>query len=479
MDIHLFGAASGIGRWFVEHAFAPPQKIFAYDINAQALETLPDTEDIIPVPLPASDDLPFKPDTFKRDDAVLLAVPEAQLPALCRSLKPALPEGICVAVMTSRQADPVADVSNVLADSNVIGLHPLFGPHVISAYGQTVVCCQEDEAKRQGSSEGALEAALTATGMRVIYKNPVAHDSDMAYVQTLTHFILLAFSDFLGASDKKIEDLMEMRTPPFQFLTAFAFRMLMQSPDTSAAIQNAANHQQVRKDFLDTVQELHALFSRNDPEQSAKKILSIKEHFSLSMLQDWMHYSELAVSALQEREKFFSDQCRHRALVVFRTKDTPRDRVGFIDAVKDFSLEFTEFITRIEESGKVFIPCAVNDAAIEAYKKKGIHIKTQTRLKIKKEHLEVVSDVDTWLENNMLPVQEVQTFLNPMGLTEAFVTAWLPNLFGPVQDCQCVSVYQDLLGHARMTLAITLCPTVSMVQLKEDIQTFLQGEPPG
>lgn len=472
MNIHVFGAALGIGKWFVEHAFALEQKIFAYDVNARILEDFADSSaDITPIQLDAANQKnpPFSPAHFRPNDWVLLAVPEAELGNLCRALRGLLPESIGVAIMTSRQDEPIALATKLLPQAFVFGLHPLFGSHLTSAYGQTVAICALDARPR---ATAPLEAALIESGLRFIRKHPAEHDQSMAYIQALTHFIFLSFSSVLSSSDKKIEHLMAMRTPPFQFLMAFSSRMLMQSPDTFAAIQSSEEHSRVRGEFLEVVQELHRLFLHNDAAQAAKKIQSIKEGFSISMLEEWMHYSELAVASLQAREKSFIEKCKERTAVVFRTRGTPRCRVGIIDRVLDFSLELTEFMTRIELSGETRIPCPVNAVATEAYRKNGINAKTQNALMVKKENLELLSSVDAaaWLKDNMLPIQHIHTFENPMAMSEAFMAAWLPKVCPAVWRCECIDTHKSAA-----TLSLTLDPSVPVSATEKSIQAFLSG----
>lgn len=474
MSIHIFGAAGGIGRWFLVNVFMPTGKVYAYDVKPLPPASGTQVTPILlePANPPA---LTAALKHFAPDDWVFIAVPQAQLEGLCTILREFLPDGIGVAIMTSRQAQPFALATKILETSNVFGLHPLFGPYVTSPYGQTVALCREHPKQFDTS---ALEAILQKFGIRIIHRSPVEHDQDMAYVQALTHFILLSFSHFLASSGKRLEDLMEMRTPPFQFLTAFASRMLMQSPDTFAAIQSSDEHKQVRGEFLATVHELHDIFSQDDLGQSTRKIQNIKERFSVSLLEEWMHYSELAVSTLQERERTFLEKCHTRTPIVFRTRATPKYRVAIVEKVHDFSLELTEFVTRIKVDGRTFVPCPVNDLAVSAYQKEGINIKTESPLTIRKENLELLSDVhaQAWLKENVLPVQQSFTFLNPMNLKTELIVGWLPKLFPAIYECKFVSASEDLVEHASLTLLLTMDPATSVAQITGDIQAFLSGD---
>lgn len=475
MNVHIFGAAAGIGRWFIEQVFQGSNRVYAYDIDAQ-IESLFEVESgVHPVHLnldhPDLTGLDFQP-----DDWVLLAIPEPALGHLCERLKPYLPASIQVAVMTSSQARPVALVKEFLTQARIFGLHPLFGPKIGSPAGQSVALCRSEEGLDIADTE-TLVQALKAAGLQVIYKTVLEHDRDMAYVQALTHFILLSFAHLLGHSNQRMLSLMEMRTPPFQFLSAFASRMLVLSPDTYAAIQVNQANQDVRERFLQAVEELHRVFSQGDLDLAVKQIESIKAHFSTGTLEESAHYSGMAVSALQAKEQLYRKRLEQKTLVVFQTKEISRWRVGVIDHISDFNLELTEFITRVEQGDKQLIPCPVSDSAIEAYRKKGINVKTQTRLKIRKEHLELkpASETGDWLKANLLPAERSVTFVNQVGLQPAFVARWLPEIFDYLWDCQLIDAHQDVSGEERMVLTLVYNPEVDINQLEHKIQSFLSG----
>ena len=478
-QVHILGAASGIGRWFAQQVFTAQHRLYVYDISAEVEQIYAEYKlEASPVYLntdtPMADQLRY----FLPDDWVLLAVPEENLVLLCEQLATVLPASVNVVVMTSRQAKPVALVASILRESRVFGLHPLFGPHVISPYGQTVaICSDQGIADAHEEQTAFLTDELSKAGLSVIHKNIDEHDQDMAYVQALTHFILLSFSHALGHSGQRMENLLEMRTPPFQFLTAFAARMLMQSPDTFAAIQVAEGHREIRQQFLAAAQELQDIFSAGPLDRAVKKITDIKDRFSLSMLEECMHYSGMAVSAIQEKEQFYIEKYQKGEPIVFRTSQTLRYRVGVINKVSDFSLELTEFMTRVEVDGRALIPYPVSDSAQRAYRKKGISIKLQTGLKIRKEHMELLpfSEVKVWFKGNLLPLHKTHSFSNSMGLKAEFVVFWLQKIFTNIWECYCLDEHKDKTGAASLTLALVLHPATEVEQLKQDIQRYLEG----
>lgn len=473
MNIHILGAASGIGKWFAEQAFAPPHQIFAYDINPAVTELFASKHHILPVVISLEDEtLASRSIVFEPGDVLLLAVPEQSLAPLCQKLKPFVPADLLVGVMTSRQAAPVALVTKALPDARVFGMHPLFGPHVSSPHGQSVVFCSQAQDAQQWNDQ--LAQHLIAAGIRVIYKTPEAHDRDMGYVQALTHFVFLAFSHYLKSSEQSVEDLMLMRTPPFQFLLAFSSRMLMQSPATLATIQTSEAHQAIREGFLKTVQTLNEVFSGGDTDAAEKTIAKLGKSFSLSSLEDWMHYSEVAVSTLQEREAFFHERCAQKAPVVFKAKGASEYRVGLIEAVETSGLQLTEFTTRMKAEGaELLVPCPTSEIAALAYKKQGVHIKKQP-LHIKKENIEVLSDAQAtlWLYQHVLPVNLTHTFDNPMRFSGDFISSWVVKLFKDVQHCQCLSTYEN-----SVTLVFVMLPEVSVDEVLAAVQIFLRGEP--
>lgn len=479
MNIHVFGAASGIGQWFVEKLFGDDPKVSAYDIAERiqdAFVACPQVNRCFldRVGSAKGDYLAAWKGQFSPGDWILLAVPEESLAELCALLALHLPEGCCVAVMTSKQERPVALVSEALPGRYVVGMHPLFGHKVGSPYGQIVALCSDAPLPE---SVEKMQSRLEKSGLTVSHLSPADHDQYMGYVQALTHFVMLAFSGTLSKSGQKIDELMQVKTPPFEFLSAFSSRLLLGAPSTYAAIQNSEVARDIREHFLSFCQTLHDDMSRACDQHRVSKIEEIRTPFTGSELGYCATLSSTAVAAVQAREEQFYRAWKKGELIVFKTdhgRNANMWRVGSLSDVSGGTVKIDEFKLRIKEpDGQNCIVAPVSEDAIDAYKKKGFNIRPRRVEGVKKNHLTLMKNEDAqrWIREQLLPVTANISLENPLGFSSAFLESWLPHTFDDVVRC-CV------LGEDRgcVALEVTYLPFRSLDINRTLMQAFCNGE---
>ena len=123
-----------------------------------------------------------------RCDLVILAVPIGELPAVINELNPHLRPGCIVADVVSVKVKPVSIMQEMLPPFvDIIGLHPLFGPQstLDGIAGRKICICPV-----RGHSAWRIAAFLRRIlGLKVFITTPVAHDSEAAIVQGITHLI--------------------------------------------------------------------------------------------------------------------------------------------------------------------------------------------------------------------------------------------------------------------------------------------------
>ena len=276
MKVHLFGAASGIGRWTAEHLLshrdAPWQAVHLWDIDPIP-KPQPSSENTKAMPvdvhqLPA-EGAPLEADFFAVDDLVLLAVPASALPNLARALADATEPGITLVSMTSTQKQPLAILEAALPKANVIGLHLLFGPSVAAEYeGQNAVLVwgpstseTEDAAWHAYTALGGF---LQAVGMRLSHRPAAEHDRVMGYIQALTHFSLLTLGDMLREAALSEEDLQKLSTPTFRGLTDLIAAISKQTPTTLSGIQAGPANKKLRDAYIKCLQNWQHRLAEGD-----------------------------------------------------------------------------------------------------------------------------------------------------------------------------------------------------------------------
>src|SRR6266850_2202606 len=124
---------------------------------------------------------------------VLLAIPVSQLPDCLDSVVPHLSPGALLMDCCSVKVKPVEWMLHAVPeDTEVIGLHPLFGPQSGrgGVAGMTVVLCPARTRKAD-----LLKGFLEEVGLVVHVTTPAEHDRAMAATQALTQFIGRALVD--------------------------------------------------------------------------------------------------------------------------------------------------------------------------------------------------------------------------------------------------------------------------------------------
>ncbi len=144
-------------------------------------------------------------------DIVVPAVPVQELHELLGEIVPSMQPGSLVVDVASVKVKPLALLAEVLpAEVDFVGLHPMFGPQSgrDGIEGLKVAQCP-GRGTRGPEVRSFLEEEL---GLEVLEMSAEEHDSEMAYVQGLTHWMAKA--------------LREIRTPDVRLSTP-AYRHLM------------------------------------------------------------------------------------------------------------------------------------------------------------------------------------------------------------------------------------------------------------
>lgn len=116
--------------------------------------------------------------------------------------------------------------------SEVVGLHPLFGPKVRSLKGKKVVVCR-------GRGERWLlwtKNLFEAKGAKVIEMDPGEHDWKMAKVQLLTHLNTMVMGVCLGQLGDSLGELLRVSTPAFEKRVQMLRKVLWENPELYSAI---------------------------------------------------------------------------------------------------------------------------------------------------------------------------------------------------------------------------------------------------
>lgn len=142
-----------------------------------------------------------------------------------------LPADCLLVDVTSVKSEPLAHMLAV-HKGPVLGLHPMFGPDVVSLAKQVIVCCQGRDA---AASQWLLDQ-MTIWGARLQQVEAKAHDEAMTLIQALRHFATFAYGWHLSREQANIDRLLNLSSPIYRLELAMVGRLFAQDPELYADI---------------------------------------------------------------------------------------------------------------------------------------------------------------------------------------------------------------------------------------------------
>jgi prephenate dehydrogenase len=125
------------------------------------------------------------------------------------------------------QKEDIVNAMLKYSQSEVVGIHPMFGPFTDSIRAQNIVLCH-------GRGEFGffwIKNVFSGAGAEVTQFDPVDHDRHMALVQGLTHFITICMARTLQKMDLHPNEAFSVSTPIFRINSDIMGRLFAQDPD--------------------------------------------------------------------------------------------------------------------------------------------------------------------------------------------------------------------------------------------------------
>jgi prephenate dehydrogenase len=210
-------------------------------------------------------------------DIVVLSVPidainETAARAGCR-MKP----GSLLMDLSSLKKGPMAAMlCHAPPGVEVLGVHPLFGPDTDTLAGRNVVLVPSDRSSRWLP---VIRGMFENAGASVAIAPAEEHDTKMAIVQGLTHFMYIAWGEALERLGVRQDELQAFQTPVYGVTREMAGRVLSQSPELYALIQSGEAVQPVRAAFLESCENLSKMADCGDLEGFIAAFRSAAEHY--------------------------------------------------------------------------------------------------------------------------------------------------------------------------------------------------------
>lgn len=170
------------------------------------------------------------------NDVVVLSVPIAVTVEVAHKVGPHVRPGACLMDITSIKRQPLAAMLESTPESvDVVGTHPMFGPHGVDFDRQKVVLC-----RGRGEAGFARVKKLFETfGAETIEASPEEHDAQMALIQVLIHEKTMVLGSVLERLKADLGRSLQFASPIYRTELAMIGRMFSQRAELYADILTA------------------------------------------------------------------------------------------------------------------------------------------------------------------------------------------------------------------------------------------------
>jgi len=213
------------------------------------------------------------PELAEKCGVVIVSVPIGATRDVIRGIGPHMKADSLLMDLTSLKAAPVRAMLD-FSPSEVIGLHPLFGPDVPSLSDQNMVLCPA----RSGKWLPWLRNILSKNGARIVETSPERHDEIMAVVQGLTHLNTMTLGLALKETGLSLEELERFSTPVSRLKLALVEKVFSKNPRLYAEIIASNPHVPgMLRLYEEALSRLKAAVEDGDAEALEKIIRGFKD----------------------------------------------------------------------------------------------------------------------------------------------------------------------------------------------------------
>ncbi len=170
------------------------------------------------------------------NDLVILAVPIAVTVEMARKIGAHVRPGACLMDITSIKRQPLAAMLECTPETvDVVGTHPMFGPHGIDFDRQKVVLCRG----RGEAGFARVKKLYESFGAETIEASAEEHDLQMALIQVLIHEKTMVLGSVLERLKADLGRSLQFASPIYRTELALIGRMFSQRAELYADILTA------------------------------------------------------------------------------------------------------------------------------------------------------------------------------------------------------------------------------------------------
>ncbi len=168
----------------------------------------------------------------KKSDILILSVPISGCERVIKDLAPLVGKHGLLMDLISIKQKPF-ELMKQHAHCQVIGAHPVFGPHLKTLKNQVVVLCPSE---KNSPWLSFITTFLKKEGALVTLSTPLFHDQMMSVVQGLIHFTAINLIGTLASLGIDQNQIKTFSSPLYKIQIDLATRILAQDPSLYASI---------------------------------------------------------------------------------------------------------------------------------------------------------------------------------------------------------------------------------------------------
>ncbi|MDP2562071.1 bifunctional chorismate mutase/prephenate dehydrogenase [Psychrobium sp. 1_MG-2023] len=143
----------------------------------------------------------------------------------------------------------------------VLGLHPMFGPDIVSLAKQVIIYC---DGRYPEKYQWLLEQ-MSIWGAKLTQADPQEHDQAMTLVQGMRHFTTFVYGQHLAAENPELSTLLEFSSPIYRLELAMVGRLFAQSPELYAdIIFSSSKNKEMFSRYLSHFEQASQLLNNDD-----------------------------------------------------------------------------------------------------------------------------------------------------------------------------------------------------------------------
>ncbi|MBI2559414.1 prephenate dehydrogenase/arogenate dehydrogenase family protein [Candidatus Woesearchaeota archaeon] len=237
-------------------------------------------------------------DCARQSDIVLVSVPIGATVNVIKKISPHINKNSLLIDTTSIKKGPVEAMLRC-SKSEVIGMHPVFGPNISSLKNQTIVLCPARGKKWLKWIRDIFEG----NGALIKISTPEKHDEMMSVIQGLNHFSTLSVAHAMKSLGIRVEESLQYTSPIYKLRMAMVGRILNQDSKLYANIEilNPKNKKALDA-YVKSSKKLQKIIKTKNTKEFVKYFDECAEFFG-GFKKEAEKLSDYLIEKMVEREK--------------------------------------------------------------------------------------------------------------------------------------------------------------------------------